>query len=236
MSIGLAMGKRVEEDSGIDGARLRVLATALRPLAPDGRWWPYDDPFEVAVSAVLTQRARWEGAQRAMDNLRAAKLLTPRALAAAPPARVEACVRTAGFYRQKTKALRAIASRICGAFGGRMVLLFELSTDELRRELLSWRGVGEETADAILVYGAGRPTFVVDAYAMRLMRRFGALRGAAAPSYAAVSAAWRTAGSRTLGDAKALHAAVVDLSKRVCTTVPACGRCPLAGACAQVLK
>ena len=229
------MGKRVEEDSGIDGARLRALAAAVRPLAPEGRWWPYDDPFEVAVSAILTQRARWEGAQRAMDNLRAANLLTPGALAAAPAASVEACVRTAGFYRQKAKALRGIAGRICTQFSGRMDNVLALATDELRRELLSWRGVGEETADAILVFAAGRPAFVVDAYAIRLMRRFGALPPGATPSYGAVSSAWRAAGARTVGDAQALHAAVVDLSKTVCAAEPACARCPLEGACARAI-
>jgi endonuclease-3 related protein len=210
-----------------------VLAARLRPLAPRGRWWPYDDPFEVAVSAVLTQRARWEGAQRAMANLRAANLLTPRALARAPAANVEACVRTAGFYRQKAKALQAMAARIVAQFDGSMHKVLELSTDELRGELMSWRGVGDETADAILLYAAARPAFVVDAYTVRLMRRFGATHGRRAPAYHAVARAWIAAGARTVPDAKALHAAIVDHSKRVCTVVPTCGECSLSSACAK---
>ncbi len=228
------MGKRVEEDSGIDGARLRALAAALRRLAPEGRWWPYDDPFEVAVSAVLTQRARWEGAQRAMDNLRAAKLLTPRALAAAPATKVEACVRTAGFYGQKAKALRAIASRICAAFDGQMDKVLELPDGAMRGEFLSWRGVGDETADAILLYAAGRPTFVVDAYTVRLMRRFGAVPESGRPSYGDVSAAWRAAGGAGVHDAQALHSAIVGLCKTHCTGRPRCSSCPLAADCAHV--
>lgn len=229
------MGTRVEEDSGIDGASLRVLARGLRSLAPEGRWWPYDDPFEITVSAVLTQRARWEGAQRAMKHLRGARLLTPRALARAPRARVEACVRTAGFYRQKAAALQAIASRVVEGYGGRMDSLFKLGDAELRQEILSWRGVGEETADAILLYAARRPTFVVDAYTIRLMRRFGALQGDSKPSYAEVARAWRAAGGKTARDAAVLHAAIVDHSKGLCGAAPQCARCPIERDCARVL-
>jgi endonuclease-3 related protein len=227
------MGKRVEEGSGIDTARLRELARLLSPLAPRGRWWPYDDPFEVAVSAVLTQRARWEGAQRALENLRGAKLLSPRALARAPRRTVEACVRTAGFYRQKAAALQAMGARVADGYGGRMEDLFALPTPELRRELLSWRGVGDETADAILLFAAGRPVFVVDAYTVRLMERFGATSPRKAPpSYPAASAAWSAAGAGTVQGARALHAAIVEHGKATCSRTPACERCPLQSRCA----
>ena len=91
------MGKRVEEGSGIDGARLRVLARRLASVAPEGRWWPYDDPFEIAVSAVLTQRTTWGSAARAMDELREAGLLTPLELARAPPGASSGASAARGF-------------------------------------------------------------------------------------------------------------------------------------------
>jgi endonuclease-3 related protein len=228
------MGKRVEEDSGIDVARLRALARGLEREAPGDEWWPHRDPFEIAVSAVLTQRARWEGALRAMENLRRAGLLTPRAMAGAPLRKVAACVRTAGFYRQKAAALQAMGRRLSDAYGGRMEDLFELRTPALRRELLSWRGVGEETADAILLFAAGRPAFVVDAYAMRLMRRYGAVEPRADPSYHQVAQAWRAAGVATVPAARAVHAAAVDLCKSHCRVRPSCRRCPLTGSCRKV--
>ncbi len=228
------MARRVEEDSGIDGARLRVLAGRLLALAPSGQWWPYDDPFEVAVSAVLTQRARWGGAARAMDELRKAGLLTPKELAAAPRARVEGCLRPAGFYLQKARAVQAIAERLCDRFGGEWENLECMETEELRAEVLSWRGVGEETADAILVYALGRPVFVVDAYALRLMGRFGALAPGARTSYAEVAAAWTSVSRGRARRSKALHAAIVDFSKSTCAARPRCAACPLARSCPKV--
>ena len=45
--------------------------------------------------------------------------------------------------------------------------------DRLREELLALRGVGDETADALVLYVAGKPSFVVDAYARRTMKCLG---------------------------------------------------------------
>lgn len=225
------MAWRVEEDSGVDGARLRQLAECLLEVAPRGRWWPYDDPFEIALSAVLTQRTRWQGAARAMENLREAGLLTPRSLAGAPRGRVERALRPSGFYRQKARAVQAIAARVCEGFEGRFEQVLRLPTPALRREVLTWPGVGDETAEAILLFAASRPAFVVDAYTMRLMRRFGALERAAKPTSAAVGAAWlRSLGGRPAAS-KAAHAAIVELCKSHCTPVPDCANCPLRAPC-----
>ncbi|MSQ40239.1 MAG: DNA/RNA nuclease SfsA [Dehalococcoidia bacterium] len=43
----------------------------------------------------------------------------------------------------------------------------------LRQELLSIHGIGKETADDILLYAAGYPFFVVDAYTRRIFERLG---------------------------------------------------------------
>ena len=228
------MGPRVEEDSGIDGRRLRLLARALGKVGPTGTWWPYTDPFEVAVSAVLTQRARWEGAAGAMAALRDAGLLTPTALAAAPLEDLERCLRPAGFYRQKARTLKAIASRLCDAYGGRWGTLLALDTPTLRRELLGWRGVGDETADAILLYAADRPAFVIDAYTKRLMGRFGALDRGAKPSYRRLSEVWTRAGFADPAKARRIHASIVDFSKSTCAARPKCGGCPLERECLKV--
>lgn len=228
------MGGRVEEDSGIDKGRLRVLARGLEGAAPTGKWWPYEDPFEVVVSAVLTQRARWEGAARAMEALGRARLLTPKALASVPSVRLEQCIRPAGFYRQKARWLKAIASRLCQAYDERWAELLKLDTPALRRELLSWRGVGEETADAILLFAADRPSFVIDAYTRRLMVRFGALRPSARASYRDLAQAWVHAGFQQAGKARAMHASIVDFSKSTCAAAPRCALCPLERRCRKI--
>ncbi len=232
------MGARVEEDSGLDRARLRALAKGLLEGAPEPRWWPYESRLEIALSAILTQRTKWENAVRAMDNLRAAALLDAAALHRARRSTVEACVRPAGFYRQKAKAVQGVGSVLVSRFKGSIDELFRLPDDELRCELMTWKGVGPETADAILLYAAGRLAFVVDAYTQRLQRRYGAVREGADPTYVQTAAAWARAAGGSSGGVeafKALHGAVVDLSKSVCKAVPDCPRCALARGCARRL-
>lgn len=228
------MARRVEEDSGIDTRRLATLARHLRRAYPVGSWWPFDDPFEIAISAVLTQQTRWAAVLPTMAALRSRHLLSPRALGAAPRGTVERILRPTGFYRQKAKAVQGIARIIVERFDGSIDRAFRLPTPALRRELLSWPGVGEETADSILLYAASRPVFVVDAYTYRLMERFGAARQAGQIPYSAVAAGWSRATKGGAPAFKAMHGAVVELCKAYCTRLPHCADCPLEDHCPKV--
>ncbi|MGB4666973.1 MAG: endonuclease III domain-containing protein, partial [bacterium] len=51
--------------------------------------------------------------------------------------------------------------------------LFAVPLEELRSQLLDIWGIGPETADSILLYAGGYPSFVVDAYTSRIMSRLG---------------------------------------------------------------
>lgn len=48
-------------------------------------------------------------------------------------------------------------------------------TLELREELLAQKGIGQETADSILLYAGHHPIFVVDAYTRRVLERYDAI-------------------------------------------------------------
>jgi endonuclease III-like uncharacterized protein len=172
-----------------------MLVTLLDRVPVEPGWWPLEDPFAIAASAVLTQRTRWESAHGAVERLGAAGLLAPRALARADPRTVEQLVRGTGFYRQKARALQGMARRIVERHGADTARALRGPLAATRSELLEWPGVGPETADAVLLFAGGRPVFVVDAYTRRVMARFGALRAGADPPYGAVQEAWhRVAG------------------------------------------
>ncbi|MFH1003252.1 MAG: endonuclease, partial [Chloroflexota bacterium] len=101
--------------------------------------------------------------------------------------------------------------------------------DRLRRELLALHGVGEETADSMVLYAAGQPVFVIDAYTRRIARRLGL--APAADSYAAYQALFQDnlpADARLFNE---YHALLVRLAKDVCTRHPGCPRCCLADRC-----
>lgn len=137
------------------------------------QWWPGETPFEVVVGAVLTQNTSWSNVERAISRLRDADLLEPRALHDTPLEELEELIRPAGYFRVKAKRLRALLGFIIDRYDGSLTRMFATDLETLRGELLAVNGIGPETADSILLYAGGLPTFVVDAYTLRILSRHG---------------------------------------------------------------
>jgi endonuclease-3 related protein len=90
-----------------------------------------------------------------------------------PQHRLESLIRPAGYFRQKVTRLRAFVAFLDRHYRGSLNRMFAQPTEVLRRELLQLKGVGPETADAILLYAGRHPSFVVDAYTRRILLRHG---------------------------------------------------------------
>ncbi len=134
-------------------------------------WWPAETPFEVIVGAILTQNTSWTNVEHALNKLRQANALSVRAIRALPLAELEKLVRSSGYYRQKASRLKGFVTFLDEKYGGSLKKLFSLPTEGLRSQLLSLKGIGQETADAILLYAGKHEIFVVDAYARRVLER-----------------------------------------------------------------
>ena len=74
---------------------LRLCSTLYERYGPQA-WWPARSAFQIAVGAVLTQHTAWTGAARAIANLRSARRLEPRCLAALSPSAIGRLIRPAG--------------------------------------------------------------------------------------------------------------------------------------------
>jgi len=150
-------------------ARLyQLLRSALGPQA----WWPADGPFEMMLGAVLTQNTAWHNVERSVAALARAGLLRPTALLDAEPDALRALIAPSGFMTAKTQACRGLARWVVDhdALAGGVAAWPDAA---LRADLMSLRGVGPETADAIMLYAFARPCFVWDAYARRLLTAAG---------------------------------------------------------------
>lgn len=101
-----------------------------------------------------------------------------------------ALIRPSGYYRAKASKLKALA-RFVGGHGDDLADLFSEATPGLREKLLEVHGIGEETADSILLYAARRPVFVVDAYTRRIFSRLGLGPGGTSTGTGRVSS-WKT--------------------------------------------
>ncbi len=130
--------------------------------------------------------------------------------------------------------MKALAAWL-GERGDNIELLSNRGSAELSRELLAVHGIGPETADSILLYAAGKPVFVIDAYTRRIMGRLGVTPPV--ESYAGWQELFMTgleADQTLFGE---YHALLVRIGKEVCRkTSPRCGQCCLAGLCAFALE
>jgi len=189
-------------------------------------WWPAQSPFEMMVGAILTQATNWRNVERAVDGLRRAGALKPQALLALRGDRLERLVHPTGYFRQKATRLRVFTRWFMSRFGGNPARMFREPHEGLRRELLAVDGVGQETADSILLYAGAKPVFVVDAYTMRVLRRH-RLSGARA-TYEQVQRFITDALPQDPALYNEFHALLVAVGKHFChRRSPDCTRCPL---------
>ena len=198
------------------------LLTALGPQ----HWWPGETQFEVIVGAILTQNTSWANVERAIDNLRSERLLSPAAIKQAPLRRLEKLIRPSGYFRQKARKLKAFCEFLRVEHRGSLKRMFETPTNQLREALLKVFGIGPETADSILLYAGEHAVFVVDAYTKRMLARHGWAKEEA--KYEDVR--WMVE-RQFPGDAERFnefHALIVNTGKNFCRPrEPLCGECPL---------
>lgn len=188
-------------------------------------WWPGRTAYEVAAGAILTQHTAWTNAERALAALRARRRLTPAGVLGLAEAELARLLRPAGTYRVKARRLGAFTRWLAERFGGRFEPMRHAPLTPLRRDLLAVPGLGPETADAILLYAAGRPVFVADAYVRRVLARHRLIRAGAGYEEARVFLEAHLPSDPRLFNE--YHALLVAVGKAYCRTVPRCERCPL---------
>lgn len=172
-------------------------------------WWPADTPFEVVIGAVLTQQTRWTNVEQAIANLKEHGLLKPETLAQADVELIEELVHCCGFYRQKASRLNNIAIHFAKTG---IKTVFDVPINKLRTEMLSLNGIGNETADSIILYAANKPKFVIDAYTTRIMNCLG-ING----NYIKLQELFEQELPTDVGMYKEYHALIVEFAKKYCS-------------------
>ena len=195
-------------------------------------WWPGDGPFDVIVGAILTQAASWKNVELALANLKAAGRWSFQAIHDCPQDELAGIVRPSGYFNAKAAKLKAFAAHVLELYDGDLDRMFDQETASLRRELLSIHGIGPETADDILVYAAAKPSFVIDAYTIRILERIGIIPKDGRRKYGD----WQELFHRSLPADAALfnefHALLDHHAGLACRKTPVCDGCCLLEVCA----
>ncbi len=207
---------------------LPVFQRLLEAFGPQG-WWPAEDDFEMVVGAIPTQSTAWVNVEKAIANLRAAGMLDPGALGRADVQAVAEAIRPSGYFNVKARKLKSFCDHLLRDHGGRLESLFHVKLPRLRQELLGIWGVGAETADSIVLYGARQPVFVVDAYTRRVFGRLGLSSPDA--GYDELQRLFMDSLPPSVELFQEYHALIVALGKEICRPRPFCDRCPLRDRC-----
>lgn len=202
--------------------RAGALLKGLRKLYPDARCeLDYGTPLELLIAVILSAQCTDARVNKTTKALFKA-YRSADDYARAEPARLEALIRSCGFYRMKAKSIIETARLIRDEHGGKV--------PDTMEALLGLRGVARKTANVVLGEVYGRPDgVVVDTHMKRLAYRFGLTEeqdpvkvekdlNAIVPR-----ASW-----------KFWSHAVIWHGRRVCKALrPDCDRCPLRPDCPQ---
>jgi endonuclease-3 related protein len=188
-------------------------------------WWPAKSSFEVIVGAILTQSAAWTNVEKAIENLKKAGALSPNVLRQLPQDELARLIHSCGYYNIKARKLKAFAGWFGEKYDDNLDRLFAQDINDLRQKLLDVYGIGEETADSIILYAGNKPIFVIDAYTRRIISRMGlAPHSNSYSAYQTLFTANLPADARLFNE---YHALLVRLAKEVCQTRPRCRQCCL---------
>jgi endonuclease-3 len=146
-------------------ARARAIGRTLDRTYP-AAWCElvFRSPWELLVATVLSAQCTDKMVNQVTPNLFAA-YPTARALADAPVAAVEGVIKRTGFFRQKTKAIQAIARAVADEHADRVPEDMEVLT--------RLPGVGRKTANVVRGTAFGYPAIFVDTHVRRLSGRLG---------------------------------------------------------------
>ena len=145
--------------------RARKIATALGRAYPDASCaLDHRNPWELVVATILSAQCTDKIVNQVTPELFRA-CPSPGALAGAHTDRVEALVKRTGFFRQKARAIQAVARAVAEEHGGRVPASMEALT--------AMPGIGRKTANVVLGTAFGQPAIFVDTHVKRLANRLG---------------------------------------------------------------
>lgn len=187
-------------------------------------YFPKDDieRFEISMGAILTQNTAWLNASKALESLRQADLLDPTKLLNSENKEIANLIRSSGYYNQKTIKIKSFCLFI---IKNPYKKLSRMRVEKAREMLLTVHGIGRETADSILLYALGKPTFVIDSYTKRIFIRLGIVKDNI--SYDELKEIIEDSLPKETPTFNELHAYFVRLAKEYCMKIPNCHNCPI---------
>jgi endonuclease-3 len=186
------------------------------------------DPFKTLIVTIISQNTDGKNTAKAFENLSKLFKITPEVLANAEINQIEECLKVAGLYRNKAKAIKQTSIMSLEKFDGNLKLILSLPFEEARKTLLQLPGVGPKTADVVLLFCSEKPTIPVDTHVNRVAKRLGL--APAKGDYETVRK--RLQSLYNPKDYLAVHVLLILLGRKYCrASNPSCKQCPVNTLC-----
>ncbi len=177
--------------------------------------------LEIMLGAILTQNTSWINAEKALFALDNKGLIDIQRLLSLPVDQLAQLIRSSGYYNQKAIKIQSLARFLADH---PISSLLTRTVADLRPELRTIKGVGNETCDSIILYALKKPIFVVDAYTKRLLARCGLIEPTA--TYEEIQALFHTDLAPSVEVYNEFHALIVQHCVHCCLKAPQCVSCP----------
>jgi len=138
----------------------------LAVMGPQG-WWPADSKFEIILGAILVQNTNWKNVEKSLANIKEKTAYIPEKVSQLSNEQLINLIRPSGFYKNKSKAIMDVFQWL-REYNFDLEKIKKAYQGKLCQQLLSLHGIGEETADVLLLYVFDEKVFVADKYTQKL--------------------------------------------------------------------
>ncbi len=209
--------KRAEE------ALRRVLKLYTVNWKPNSR-----DPFKSLIRTILSQNTNWKNGDTAYRRLEESIGVTPQNLSKASQSDIAEAIRPAGMYNQRSRTIKQISKIVLELYSGDLSAVVAKPYREAREELMTLPGVGEKTADVVLLFNAGKQVLPVDRHIARIANRLGVVQGNAKYDTIRLTLEGAAIPDKFLDT----HIKLIQFGRDVCRSLnPKCSECPLNDIC-----
>ena len=200
-------------------ARARKILQALERAYPDAKIaLDFGTPLQLLVATILSAQCTDERVNMVTPAL-FKSYPSAEALARAKPDKLEAAIRSTGFYRAKTRSLLGMAKALVERHGGEV--------PRTREALTELPGVGLKTANVVLGNAFGEDALAVDTHVFRVAQRLGLARSDGADEIHDQLLEVVPRGQRT----RATHLLITHGRRTCVARKPACPACPVRTLC-----
>jgi len=129
------------------------------------------DPFKSLIRTILSQNTNYKNEDTAYKRLEEMIGVTPSTLSKASLEKIAEAIRPAGMYNQRSLTLKIVADAVLIEYGGDLASVLEKPYEEARKDLMRLPGVGQKTADVVLLFNAGKDIIPIDRHIERISKR-----------------------------------------------------------------